>query len=46
MNQNNEAPPTCSEIKSTIQYLKINKAPGIDDIPAELLKKGGINVIK
>ena len=46
MNQNDEPPPPCSEIKSAIQYLKINKVPGIDGIPAELLKKGGINVIK
>ena len=27
MNQNNKPPPTCSEIKSAIQYLKFNKAP-------------------
>ena len=46
MNQNDEPPPTCSEIKSAIQYLKINKAPGIDGIPAELLKEGGISLIK
>ena len=46
MNQNDEPPPTCSEIKSAIQYLEFNKAPGIDGIPAEVLKKGGINVIK
>ena len=30
-----------SEIKETLNKLKSNKAPGTDNIPAELLKNGG-----
>lgn len=36
-----EPEPTYDEIRSTIRKMKINKAPGEDNIPTELLKSGG-----
>jgi hypothetical protein len=35
-----EPTPTLDEVDNTIQKLKDNKAPGMDLIPAELIKKG------
>ncbi|RNL66056.1 hypothetical protein D7I40_24495, partial [Citrobacter sp. MH181794] len=35
------APPTLEEVNSEIKKLKKNKAPGIDEISAELIKEGG-----
>jgi len=34
-------PPTLCEVLSAVQSLKNNKSPGIDNIPAELLKQEG-----
>jgi hypothetical protein len=34
-------PPTYKEVSDIINKLKRNKAPGIDNIPAELVKYGG-----
>lgn len=42
----NMEPPTLEELKDIIKSLKNNKAPGIDGIPAELVKKGGIVVVE
>jgi len=36
-----EEPPGILEIEMTIQSMNNNKSPGIDNIPAELYKKGG-----
>lgn len=36
-----DAPPTTTELTRALQQLKNNKAPGIDNIPAELFKFGG-----
>lgn len=36
------AEPSLEEVKATIMKLKNNKAPGSDNIPAELIKHGGI----
>lgn len=33
-------PPTLEEIKKVVRKLKDNKAPGIDNIPRELIKHG------
>jgi hypothetical protein len=33
--------PTCNEVSDIINKLKGNKAPGTDNIPAELIKYGG-----
>lgn len=34
-------PPTFMEVLTTVRALKNNKSPGIDNIPAKLLKEGG-----
>ena len=34
-------PPTFREVLSAVRSLKNNKSPGVDNIPAELLKQGG-----
>lgn len=34
-------PPTFHEVLSAVQSLKNNKSPGINNVPAELLKHGG-----
>jgi hypothetical protein len=36
-----EEPPGILEIEMAIQSINNNKSPGIDNIPAELYKKGG-----
>jgi hypothetical protein len=33
--------PSASEVEITIDKLKSHKSPGIDEIPAELIKAGG-----
>jgi hypothetical protein len=33
--------PSDSEVEMAIEYLKRHKLPGIDQIPAELIKAGG-----
>ncbi|KAI4800955.1 hypothetical protein KUCAC02_006220, partial [Chaenocephalus aceratus] len=38
---NLDQPPTFLEVQSAIRFLKNNKSPGNDNIPAELLKQGG-----
>jgi endonuclease/exonuclease/phosphatase family metal-dependent hydrolase/ribosomal protein S28E/S33 len=40
------SPPTLEEVKSALGNQKNNKAPGVDNIPAELLKWGGECVAK
>lgn len=42
--QPNVEPPTREEVKNAVKALKSNKAPGKDEITAEILKKGG-NVV-
>jgi hypothetical protein len=37
-------PPTYIEVKQVIDKLKIRKAAGSDNIPAELIKQGGIEL--
>ena len=36
--------PAADEIKSTIKALNTGKAPGLDEIPVELLRYGGDNL--
>jgi hypothetical protein len=36
--------PNASEVKLVIEKLKICKSPGIDQIPADLIKAGGITI--
>jgi hypothetical protein len=36
-----EEPPDILDIEMAIQSMRNNKSPGIDNIPAELYKKGG-----
>lgn len=40
------SPPSLKEVKEAIAKLKNNKAPGVDGIPAELLKHGGPELTK
>ena len=40
-----ENAPTIEEIGNVIKELKNNKAPGIDNLPAELIKEGGNKLI-
>ena len=44
--QEDEPQPTFTEVETAIRDLKIGKSPGIDELPAELVMKGGYNVIK
>ena len=36
-----EPPPLRSEVEYALKKLKSNKSPGLDNIPAELIKAGG-----
>jgi hypothetical protein len=38
--------PTLEEVRDSLKNLKNNKAPGTDNIPAELLKYGGNEVMQ
>ena len=46
VDQEDEPPPTYSEVEKAIRDMKTGKSPGIDDLPAELLKKGGNNIFQ
>ena len=37
--------PSASEVELAIEKLKSHKSPGIDQIPVELIKVGGNNVL-
>jgi hypothetical protein len=41
INNHGDVPPTYKEVSNIINKLKRNKAPGTDNIPAELVKYGG-----
>ena len=41
-----DPPPTTEEVEMAVQKLKKHKAPGIDNIPAELFKYGGSELVK
>ena len=41
-----EPPPLMTEIEDAMKKLKNGKAPGLDNIPAEILKASGKNAIK
>jgi hypothetical protein len=41
-----ESLPTIGEVEMTVQKLKKHRAPGTDNIPAELFKYGGKEIIK
>ena len=41
-----QTPPTLAEVQSNLQKLKSNKAPGLDNISAEMLKCGGLQLEK
>jgi hypothetical protein len=46
-NSETEEPvPTINEIEQAIKRLRNNKAPGIDLIPAELVKFSGLEYVK
>ena len=42
----NDAPVLLSEVEEAVRNLKLGKSPGVDNIPAELLKHGGAEVTK
>lgn len=41
-----EPPPLVEEVESAVKHLKNGKSPGLDNIPAELIKHAGVNCIK
>jgi hypothetical protein len=41
-----DRPPTIEEVEMAVQKLKKHKAPGIDNIPAELFKNAGSELVK
>jgi len=41
-----DPPPTTEEVEMAVQKLKKHKAPGIGNIPAELFKYGGSELVK
>ena len=41
-----EPPPLRSEVEYALKKLKSNKSPGLDNIPAELIKADGSSMIK
>jgi hypothetical protein len=43
-NREDVPPPTYSKVKQVREKLKICKAAGSDNIPAELIKQGGIEI--
>ena len=44
-NQEDDPPILASEVAAAIESLKDGKSPGIDNVPAERLKKGGQTTI-
>lgn len=44
-NENNDDAPSLEEIIEAIGKIKRNKAAGIDDIPGELIKSGGMRMV-
>ena len=38
--------PTFSEVEKSMKEIKSRKSPGYDEISAEMIKKGGDNIIK
>ena len=41
-----EPPPLISEVESALKTIKVGKSPGLDNIPAELLKNSGDSATK